>query len=86
MELLGWISEEDITSDRGVTKRTVRLAPDQEWENPDDDTRATVNYTLRLEDGTLVKEATGLEFVVGSEANLSLSLHRANSHHRPRLI
>ncbi len=73
MELLSWVSDEQITTDGGVTKRTVQLAPDQEWENPDDETQATVNYTLRLEDGTLIEERNGFEFVVGAEASILLS-------------
>ncbi|CAM8988811.1 unnamed protein product [Rhodiola kirilowii] len=62
VELLSWSSVKDICKDGGVIKKIVKEG--EKWENPKDLDEVIVNYEVKLEDGTLVAKADGVEFVV----------------------
>ncbi|CAM8985168.1 unnamed protein product [Rhodiola kirilowii] len=62
VELLSWSSVKDICKDGGVIKKIVKEG--EKWENPKDLDEVLVNYEVKLEDGTLVAKADGVEFVV----------------------
>nr|XP_043635861.1 peptidyl-prolyl cis-trans isomerase FKBP62-like [Erigeron canadensis] len=62
VELLSWVSVKDICKDGGIFKKIVKEG--EKWENPKDLDEVLVNYEVRLEDGTLVTKADGVEFKV----------------------
>ncbi|XP_023513725.1 peptidyl-prolyl cis-trans isomerase FKBP62-like [Cucurbita pepo subsp. pepo] len=63
VELLSWTSVKDICKDGGIFKKI--LTEGQKWENPKDLDEVLVNFEAKLEDGTLVAKADGVEFTVG---------------------
>ncbi|CAI9297453.1 unnamed protein product [Lactuca saligna] len=62
VQLLSWSSVKDICKDGGIFKKIVKKG--EKWENPRDLDEVLVNYEVRLEDGTLVAKADGVEFTV----------------------
>ncbi|XWS47180.1 hypothetical protein CRYUN_Cryun14cG0131200 [Craigia yunnanensis] len=62
VELLSWTSVKDICKDGGIFKKI--LTEGDKWENPKDPDEVLVNYEAKLEDGTVVAKADGLEFTV----------------------
>ncbi|GJZ53776.1 peptidyl-prolyl cis-trans isomerase FKBP62-like protein, partial [Tanacetum coccineum] len=62
VELLSWASIKDICKDGGIYKKIVQRG--EKWESPKDLDEVIVNYEARLEDGTLVAKADGVEFTV----------------------
>ncbi|KAL7588204.1 peptidyl-prolyl cis-trans isomerase FKBP62 [Lactuca sativa] len=62
VQLLSWSSVKDICKDGGIFKKIVKKG--EKWENPKDLDEVLVNYEVRLEDGTLVAKADGVEFTV----------------------
>ncbi|CAM8982935.1 unnamed protein product [Rhodiola kirilowii] len=62
VELLSWTSVKDICKDGGVIKKIVKEG--EKWENPKDLDEVIVNYEVKLEDGSVVAKADGVEFVV----------------------
>ncbi|KAG6593026.1 Peptidyl-prolyl cis-trans isomerase FKBP62, partial [Cucurbita argyrosperma subsp. sororia] len=62
VELLSWTSVKDICKDGGIFKKI--LTEGQKWENPKDLDEVLVNFEAKLEDGTLVAKADGVEFTV----------------------
>ncbi|XP_022760051.1 peptidyl-prolyl cis-trans isomerase FKBP62-like, partial [Durio zibethinus] len=62
VELLSWTSIKDICKDGGVFKKI--LIEGEESENPKDLDEVLVNYEAKLEDGTVVAKADGVEFTV----------------------
>ena len=65
VELLSWVDSVDITKDGGVVKKVLRESED--YVKPKDDSVVTLNYKLKLEDGTLIEEQKDFKFVVGAE-------------------
>ncbi|RZC62049.1 hypothetical protein C5167_023825 [Papaver somniferum] len=62
VELLSWSSVKDICKDGGIVKKV--LTEGEKWENPKDLDEVLVNYEARLEDGSVVSQSEGVEFVV----------------------
>ncbi|XWS36603.1 hypothetical protein CRYUN_Cryun20dG0098900 [Craigia yunnanensis] len=62
VELLSWSSVKDICKDGGIFKKI--LTEGDKWENPKDLDEVLVNYEAKLEDGTVVVKADGVEFTV----------------------
>ncbi|PWA86247.1 rotamase FKBP 1 [Artemisia annua] len=62
VELLSWASVKDICKDGGIYKKIIQKG--EKWENPKDLDEVIVNYEVKLEDGTLVAKADGVEFTV----------------------
>lgn len=62
VELLSWTSVKDICKDGGIIKKILKEG--EKWENPKDLDEVFVNYEARLEDGTVVGKADGVEFTV----------------------
>lgn len=62
VELLSWTSVKDICKDGGIIKKILKEG--EKWENPKDLDEVLVNYEARLEDGTVVGKADGVEFTV----------------------
>lgn len=62
VELLSWTSVKDICKDGGIFKKI--LSEGEKWENPKDPDEVLVNYEAKLEDGTVVEKADGVEFTV----------------------
>ncbi|XVF21317.1 hypothetical protein REPUB_Repub12eG0080600 [Reevesia pubescens] len=62
VELLSWTSVKDICKDGGIFKKI--LTEGEKWENPKDPDEVLVNYEAKLEDGTVVSKADGVEFTV----------------------
>ncbi|KAG7025435.1 Peptidyl-prolyl cis-trans isomerase FKBP62 [Cucurbita argyrosperma subsp. argyrosperma] len=66
VELLSWTSVKDICKDGGIFKKI--LTEGQKWENPKDLDevlgKCIFNFEAKLEDGTLVAKADGVEFTV----------------------
>ncbi|KAI3968091.1 hypothetical protein MKX01_015611 [Papaver californicum] len=62
VELLSWSSVKDICKDGGIVKKV--LTEGEKWENPKDLDEVLVKYEARLEDGRVVSESEGVEFVV----------------------
>ncbi|XVF32109.1 hypothetical protein REPUB_Repub17cG0053700 [Reevesia pubescens] len=62
VELLSWTSVKDICKDGGIFKKI--LTEGDKWENPKDLDEVLVNYEAKLEDGTVVAKADGVEFTV----------------------
>ncbi|XVF81251.1 hypothetical protein PTKIN_Ptkin15bG0140800 [Pterospermum kingtungense] len=62
VELLSWTSVKDICRDGGIFKKI--LSEGEKWENPKDLDEVLVNYEAKLEDGTVVAKADGVEFTV----------------------
>lgn len=62
VELLSWTSVKDICKDGGIIKKILKEG--EKWENPKDLDEVFVNYEARLEDGTAVGKADGVEFTV----------------------
>eukprot|EP00730_Choanoeca_flexa_P009774 TRINITY_DN1325_c0_g1_i1.p1 TRINITY_DN1325_c0_g1~~TRINITY_DN1325_c0_g1_i1.p1 ORF type:complete len:406 (+),score=155.74 TRINITY_DN1325_c0_g1_i1:45-1262(+) len=67
VELLSWSNEEDVSKnkDKSVMKETTKAG--EGYKQPNDLTKATVNYTLTLEDGTVIAEEKDRTVVVGDE-------------------
>jgi len=65
VELISWIDSVDITKDGGVLKKVLHES--EEWVKPKDDSTVTLNYTLKLEDGTLIETVKDFKFVLGAE-------------------
>ncbi|KAG7014531.1 Peptidyl-prolyl cis-trans isomerase FKBP62 [Cucurbita argyrosperma subsp. argyrosperma] len=63
VELLSWTSVKDICKDGGIFKKI--LTEGNKWDNPKDLDEVLVNFEAKLEDGTLVAKADGVEFTVG---------------------
>ncbi|CAK9309842.1 unnamed protein product [Citrullus colocynthis] len=63
VELLSWTSVKDICKDGGIFKKI--LTEGDKWDNPKDLDEVLVNFEAKLEDGTLVAKADGVEFTVG---------------------
>ncbi|XP_023548585.1 peptidyl-prolyl cis-trans isomerase FKBP62-like [Cucurbita pepo subsp. pepo] len=63
VELLSWSSVKDICKDGGIFKKI--LTEGDKWDNPKDLDEVLVNFEAKLEDGTLVAKADGVEFTVG---------------------
>ncbi|KAE8685079.1 Peptidyl-prolyl cis-trans isomerase FKBP65 [Hibiscus syriacus] len=61
VELLSWTSVKDICKDGGLFKKILN---GEKWENPKDLDEVLVNYEAKLEDGTVVAKADGVEFTV----------------------
>lgn len=74
VELLSWVSVKDICKDGGIFKKI--LVEGEKWENPKDPDEVLVKYEARLEDGTLVAKADGVEFTV-SEGHFCPALSKA---------
>uniref|UniRef100_A0A7N0U538 peptidylprolyl isomerase n=1 Tax=Kalanchoe fedtschenkoi TaxID=63787 RepID=A0A7N0U538_KALFE len=74
VELLSWSSVKDICKDGGVIKKIIKEG--EKWENPKDLDEVLVNYVVKLEDGTVVAKAEGVEFVV-KDGHLCTGLVRA---------
>ncbi|XWS31224.1 hypothetical protein CRYUN_Cryun23aG0059100 [Craigia yunnanensis] len=62
VELLSWTSVKDICKDGGIFKKI--LTEGEKWENPKDLDEVLINYEAKLEDGTVVAKADGMEFTV----------------------
>ncbi|KAH6772966.1 rotamase FKBP 1 [Perilla frutescens var. frutescens] len=62
VELLSWVSVKDICKDGGIFKKILKEG--EKWENPKDLDEVLVNYEAKLEDGTVVSKAEGVEFIV----------------------
>ncbi|XP_008792944.2 70 kDa peptidyl-prolyl isomerase-like [Phoenix dactylifera] len=62
VELLSWSSVKDICKDGGIMKKILKEG--EKWENPKDLDEVLVKYEARLEDGTVVSKAEGVEFTV----------------------
>ncbi|KAK8541610.1 hypothetical protein V6N13_137789 [Hibiscus sabdariffa] len=62
VELLSWTSVKDICKDGGLFKKI--LTEGEKWENPKDLDEVLVNYEAKLENGTVVAKADGIEFTV----------------------
>ncbi|KAK6259721.1 hypothetical protein SCA6_014195 [Theobroma cacao] len=62
VELLSWTSVKDICKDGGIFKKI--LIEGDKWETPKDLDEVLVNYEAKLEDGTVVAKADGVEFTV----------------------
>ncbi|TYI73075.1 hypothetical protein E1A91_D07G105300v1 [Gossypium mustelinum] len=62
VELLSWTSVKDICKDGGLFKKI--LIEGDKWENPKDLDEVLINYEAKLEDGTVVAKAEGVEFTV----------------------
>ncbi|XP_004149324.1 peptidyl-prolyl cis-trans isomerase FKBP62 [Cucumis sativus] len=62
VELLSWTSVKDICKDGGIFKKI--LTEGDKWENPKDLDEVLVNFEAKLEDGTLIAKADGVEFTV----------------------
>lgn len=62
VELLSWVSVKDICKDGGIFKKILKEG--EKWENPKDPDEVLVNYEAKLEDGTVVSKADGVEFIV----------------------
>ncbi|MCL7034530.1 hypothetical protein MKW94_011485 [Papaver nudicaule] len=62
VELLSWSSVKDICKDGGIVKKV--LTEGEKWENPKDLDEVLVKYEARLEDGSVVSQSEGVEFVV----------------------
>ncbi|KAL1090602.1 hypothetical protein V6Z11_D07G100800 [Gossypium hirsutum] len=62
VELLSWTSVKDICKDGGLFKKI--LIEGDKWENPKDLDEVLINYEAKLEDGTVVAKAKGVEFTV----------------------
>ncbi|XP_039021921.1 peptidyl-prolyl cis-trans isomerase FKBP62-like [Hibiscus syriacus] len=62
VELLSWTSVKDICKDGGLFKKIVTEG--EKWENPKDLDEVLVNYEAKLEDGTVMAKADGIEFTV----------------------
>ncbi|MBA0604720.1 hypothetical protein Godav_017365, partial [Gossypium davidsonii] len=62
VELLSWTSVKDICKDGGLFKKI--LIEGDKWENPKDLDEVLINYEAKLEDGTVVATAEGVEFTV----------------------
>ncbi|KAH6789713.1 rotamase FKBP 1 [Perilla frutescens var. frutescens] len=62
VELLSWVSVKDICKDGGIFKKILKEG--EKWENPKDLDEVLVNYEAKLEDGTVVFKAEGVEFIV----------------------
>ncbi|KAL0451916.1 UNVERIFIED_CONTAM: Peptidyl-prolyl cis-trans isomerase FKBP65 [Sesamum latifolium] len=62
VELLSWTSVKDICKDGGIFKKV--LTEGEGWQNPKDLDEVFVKYEARLEDGTIVSKADGVEFTV----------------------
>ncbi|WRX11016.1 FKBP-type peptidyl-prolyl cis-trans isomerase domain - like 5 [Theobroma cacao] len=60
VELLSWTSVKDICKDGGIFKKI--LIEGDKWETPKDLDEVLVNYEAKLEDGTVVAKADGVEF------------------------
>ncbi|OMO62398.1 hypothetical protein COLO4_33102 [Corchorus olitorius] len=74
VELLSWTSVKDICKDGGIFKKI--LIEGEKWENPKDLDEVLVNYEAKLEDGTVVAKADGVEFTV-KEGHFCPALARA---------
>ncbi|XP_021273510.1 peptidyl-prolyl cis-trans isomerase FKBP62-like [Herrania umbratica] len=74
VELLSWTSVRDICKDGGIFKKI--LTEGDKWENPKDPDEVLVNYEAKLEDGTVVAKADGVEFTV-KEGHFCPALARA---------
>ncbi|XP_057808471.1 peptidyl-prolyl cis-trans isomerase FKBP62-like [Salvia miltiorrhiza] len=62
VELLSWVSVKDICKDGGIFKKILKEG--EKWENPKDPDDVLVNYVAKLEDGTVITKADGVEFTV----------------------
>nr|GME04619.1 Peptidyl-prolyl cis-trans isomerase FKBP65 [Ipomoea batatas] len=62
VELLSWMSVKDICKDGGIFKKI--LVEGEGWQKPKDVDEVFVKYDARLEDGTVVSKADGVEFTV----------------------
>lgn len=62
VELLSWMSVKDICKDGGIFKKI--LIEGEGWQKPKDVDEVFVKYDARLEDGTVVSKADGVEFTV----------------------
>ncbi|KAG1330862.1 Peptidylprolyl isomerase [Cocos nucifera] len=62
VELLSWSSVKDVCKDGGIIKKILKEG--EKWENPKDLDEVVVKYEARLEDGTVVSKAEGVEFTV----------------------
>ncbi|XP_007049646.2 PREDICTED: peptidyl-prolyl cis-trans isomerase FKBP62 [Theobroma cacao] len=74
VELLSWTSVKDICKDGGIFKKI--LIEGDKWETPKDLDEVLVNYEAKLEDGTVVAKADGVEFTV-KEGHFCPALARA---------
>ncbi|XP_038899656.1 peptidyl-prolyl cis-trans isomerase FKBP62-like [Benincasa hispida] len=63
VELLSWTSVKDICKDGGIFKKI--LTQGDKWDNPKDLDEVLVNFEAKLDDGTLVAKADGVEFTIG---------------------
>ncbi|XP_019175212.1 PREDICTED: peptidyl-prolyl cis-trans isomerase FKBP65-like isoform X2 [Ipomoea nil] len=62
VELLSWMSVKDICKDGGIFKKII--VEGEGWQKPKDVDEVFVKYDVRLEDGTVVSKADGVEFTV----------------------
>nr|XP_010926682.1 70 kDa peptidyl-prolyl isomerase [Elaeis guineensis] len=62
VELVSWSSIKDVCKDGGIIKKILKGG--EKWENPKDLDEVFVKYEARLEDGTIISKAEGVEFTV----------------------
>merc|ERR1719335_1940176 len=72
VELISWLSKDDLFEDEGVIKTTIKESSEG-WKKPKNGDEVLISYKILLEDGSLKEEKSNLDYTLGASMAGELS-------------